>query len=252
MQSPTSDKPKILVVDDDQDMVALLQDLLRQAGFDADGVDSGTQALQSLEAGRYALVLLDLRLKGEDGFTLAQHLRQMSTVPIIMLAGSAHQTDRVLLLQLGAEDFLIKPFSPHELVSRVDAALRRCGAVVPSAPDPAARPRPDGIVLNERLAFDQWVLDLGARELRRADGAVCPLTPAEFRLLETFVRDPQRVWTRDELMLETHDDDNAFGRTLDVLLLRLRRKIEPDPRHPRYIRMERGLGYLFAVPVDRL
>jgi two-component system OmpR family response regulator len=247
-----SDKLQILVVDDDADMVALLQDLLRQAGFEADGTGSGAEALQALRSGRHALVLLDLRLRGEDGLTLARRMRQMSRVPIVMLSGASDETDRVLLLELAADDFLIKPFSPRELVARVRAVLRRCGALAAPALPEAVEPRGTNLPAHERLAFDHWVLDLATRELRHADGAACPLTQAEFRLLEAFVRHPQRVWTRDELLLHTRSvDTDVFDRTIDVLILRLRRKIEPDPRHPRYIRTERGLGYLFAARVDR-
>jgi two-component system OmpR family response regulator len=253
VQALVPDKLQILVVDDEPDMVALLQDLLRQAGFDADGAGSGTQALAAMQSRRpYALVLLDLRLKGEDGLTLARRLRQLSPVPIIILSGSSDETDRVLLLELAADDFLIKPFSPRELVARVRAVLRRCGAL-PERGLAETEPRPTGTAPGERLGFDHWVLDLGARELRSTAGGVCGLTQAEFRLLEAFVRHPQRVWTRDELLLHTRSiDTDVFDRTIDVLILRLRRKIEPDPRHPRYIRTERGLGYLFAAPVQRL
>ncbi|MEW6704490.1 MAG: response regulator transcription factor [Pseudomonadota bacterium] len=252
MQAPAADRLHILVVDDDPDMVALLQDLLRQAGFEADGAGSGREALRALMTRHHALVLLDLRLKGEDGLTLARRLRNLSPVPIVMLSGSSDETDRVLLLELAADDFLVKPFSPRELVARVRAVLRRCGALPEPAGEAEPRPAP-GQPTPERLGFDHWVLDLGARELRRLDGMTCGLTQAEFRLLEAFVRHPQRVWTRDELLLHTRSiDTDVFDRTIDVLILRLRRKIEPDPRHPRYIRTERGLGYLFAAPVQRL
>lgn len=253
MQAPVPDKLQILVVDDEPDMVALLQDLLRQAGFEAEGAGSGAQALAALHARPYALVLLDLRLRGEDGLTLARRTRRLfPQLPIVMLSGSSDETDRVLLLELAADDFLIKPFSPRELVARVRAVLRRCGALQEPAANADGQPITTGTA-GERLGFDHWVLDLGTRQLRSTRGGACPLTQSEFRLLEAFVRHPQRVWTRDELLLHTRSvDTDVFDRTIDVLILRLRRKIEPDPRHPRYIRTERGLGYLFAAPVERL
>jgi len=145
-------------------------------------------------------------------------------------------------------DFLVKPFGPRELVARVRAVLRRYdGAQAASAP---RSPAPAGGA-GERLRFGQWVLDLGERELRAvADGAPCALTQAEFRLLETFARQPRRVWTRDQLLEQTRSvDTEVFDRTIDVLILRLRRKIEPNPKHPQYICTERGIGYVFAAEV---
>ncbi len=249
MDARAADKPTVLVVDDDADMVALLLDVLGQAGFEAEGASTGAQAQAAMAARRHALVLLDLRLKGEDGLMLARRLRQQWAAPIVMLSGSSDETDRVLLLELAADDFLCKPFSPRELVARVRAVLRRSGRLPELPREPAARAVPRG----ECLRFDRWVLDLGLRELRSLDGTACVLTQAEFRLLEAFVRQPQRVWRRDDLLLHTRSiDTEVFDRTIDVLILRLRRKIEPDPRHPRYIRTERGLGYLFAVPVERI
>jgi len=247
----TTTKPQVLVVDDEPDMVALLQDVLSKAGFDADGAGSGAEARRAMAERAYDLMLLDLRLKGEDGLTLARQLRQSSPLPIIMISGSSDETDRVLLLELAADDFLVKPFSPRELVARVRAVLRRyepAGSAAVQAPAPrvAAARSP-----SERLRFGDWVLDLTQRELRSAaDGMACPLTQAEFRLLETFVRQPQRVWTRDQLLEHTRSlDTEVFDRTIDVLILRLRRKIEPNPKHPQYICTERGIGYMFAAEV---
>jgi len=244
-------KPHILVVDDESDMVALLQDLLRKAGFEADGAGSGDEARRAMAARAYELMLLDLRLKAEDGLTLARQLRQSSQIPIIMISGSSDETDRVLLLELAADDFLVKPFSPRELVARVRAVLRRYGSTAEAALPPPAAPakRSSG----DCLRFGDWLLDLGERELRAADGALCALTQAEFRLLEAFVRQPRRVWTRDQLLEHTRSlETEVFDRTIDVLILRLRRKIEPNPKHPRYICTERGLGYTFAADVVKV
>jgi len=246
----TASRARILVVDDERDMVALLQDLLGRAGFGVDGVHTGAAMQQAMQRERYELVLLDLRLKAEDGLMLARQLRQESAIPLIMISGASDETDRILGLELAADDFLVKPFSPRELVARVRAVLRRHG-------QPAAAPTPvrraGGSVRGERLGFGPWVLDLGERELRSREGAACALTQGEFRLLETFVRHPRRVWSRDELLEQTRSlDTEVFDRTIDVLILRLRRKIEPNPKHPQYICTERGMGYMFSAEVVRV
>jgi two-component system OmpR family response regulator len=243
-------RPRVLVVDDEPDMVALLQDVLRRAGFEADGVGSGDEARRAMAANAYTLMLLDLRLKAEDGLTLARQMRNGSGIPIIMISGSSDETDRVLLLELAADDFLIKPFSSRELIARVRAVLRRYDTNPQPAPPPAPAAGP--VPGNELLRFGDWVLDLTDRELRRGDGSICALTQAEFRLLEAFVRQPRRIWTRDQLLEQTRSvDTEVFDRTIDVLILRLRRKIEPNPKHPSYICTERGMGYLFSTDVTR-
>ena len=248
METMETHKPRILVVDDERDMVAMLQDLLGKAGFDADGAHTGGAMHEAMERHAYDLVLLDLRLKAEDGLTLARQLRQASSVPLIMISGSSDETDRILLLELAADDFLIKPFSPRELVARVRAVLRRY-----AEPGAAAAPRAQGMPRGERLGFGQWVLDMAERELRSRTGDPCPLTQGEFRLLEAFVRHPRRVWTRDQLLEQTRSlETEVFDRTIDVLILRLRRKIEPNPKHPQYICTERGIGYMFAAEVARV
>ena len=240
-------RPSVLVVDDEPDMVASLQDVLRRAGFEADGASNGDDARRAMASRQYALMVLDLRLKAEDGLTLARQMRQASAIPIIMISGSSDETDRVLLLELAADDFLVKPFSPRELIARVRAVLRRYDPA-PQAPVPARAPAAAGN--NERLRFGHWTLDLTERELHRADGSLCALTQAEFRLLEAFVRQPRRIWTRDQLLEHTRSlDTEVFDRTIDVLILRLRRKIESNPKHPAFICTERGMGYVFAVDV---
>jgi len=243
-------RPHVLVVDDEPDMVALLQDVLRRAGFEADGAGCGDDARRAMASRAYSLMLLDLRLKAEDGLTLARQMRQNSAIPIIMISGSSDETDRVLLLELAADDFLIKPFSSRELIARVRAVLRRYDLSPQAAP--AAPARTAAAAGNERLQFGDWTLDLTERELHRRDGSLCALTQAEFRLLEVFVRQPRRIWTRDQLLEQTRSlDTEVFDRTIDVLILRLRRKIEPNPKHPSYICTERGMGYLFSADVTR-
>lgn len=238
---------RLLVVDDDADMRAMLDDALRRSGFEVDGVASAAQMREAMAEHDYALVLMDLRLRNEDGLVVARQLREVSAVPIVMISGSSDETDRVLLLELAADDFLIKPFGMRELVARVRAVLRRYEpADTGAAHAPAARARKKG----QGLAFGPWVLNLAERELSSRDGVVCPLTQGEFRLLEAFVRHPHRVWTRDELLEQTRSaDTEVYDRTIDVLILRLRRKIEPNPKHPQFICTERGLGYLFNADV---
>lgn len=266
MEVTETSRPPVLVVDDEPDMVAMLQDILRRAGFEADGVGSSEEARQAMARRDYLLMLLDLRLKTEDGLSFARQLRERSRMPIIMVSGSSDETDRVLMLELAADDFLVKPFSSRELIARVRAVLRRYDMGATAAPAAATPAGPVGAAAeaaaaaaraaNERLRFGEWVLDLTERELRRdpsLGGEVCALTQAEFRLLEAFVRHPRRIWTRDQLLEHTRSlDTEVFDRTIDVLILRLRRKIEPNPKHPCHIVTERGMGYMFSSDVARV
>jgi len=243
-------RPHVLVVDDEPDMVAMLQEVLQRAGFEADGAGCGDSARRAMATRSYALMLLDLRLKAEDGLTLARQMRERSPIPIIMISGSSDETDRVLLLELAADDFLIKPISSRELIARVRAVLRRYSLSPP--PTPATPARTTVPARNERLQFGTWTLDLTDRELQRSDGSLCALTQAEFRLLEVFVRQPRRIWTREQLLEQTRSfDTEVFDRSIDVLILRLRRKIEPNPKRPSFICTERGVGYLFSADVAR-
>lgn len=240
----TLPRQRVLVVDDDPDLRASLDDALTQSGFDVSVAGDGIGLHAALAEAPHALVLLDLRLKDEHGLALARGLRERHpALPIIMISGSSDEMDRVLLLELAADDFLVKPFSPRELLAHVRAVLRRTQPVAGTA---TAAPREPAA----QLQFGDWTLDLRERELRGADGRVCALTPAEFRLLEAFVGQPGKVWTRDQLLEHTRSlETEVFDRSVDVLILRVRRKIEPNPKHPRYICTERGLGYVFAVPV---
>ncbi len=240
-------KARILVVDDDPDMRATLDDLLVHAGFDVDGVADGVQMRQALARHTYSLAMLDLRLQWEDGARLARELRGASRIPIIMISGASDETDRVLSLEETADDFLIKPFNQRELLARVRAVLRRIAE--PRAPAERAATASAGTP-HERLRFGPWILDLHDRALRGEDGSACPLTSAEYRLLEALVRQPHRVWAREQLLEQTRSDEvEVFDRAIDVLILRLRRKIEPNPKCPRYICTERGLGYVFSADV---
>jgi DNA-binding response OmpR family regulator len=187
-------------------------------------------------------VILDLRLPGEDGMQIARRLREQSAVPILMLTGRTDEADRVMGLELGADDYLVKPFSPRELLARVRALLRRARAQATVA---------DAIARVRAYRFGTWELNIGLRRLKSADGKPVELTNGEFSLLTAFLSAPQRVLTRDQLleMSRLHNSE-VYDRSIDVQILRLRRKIEPDPANPSFIRTERGAGYVFQAPVE--
>lgn len=233
--------PHVLIVDDEADMRELLCDLIESNGLRATAVEDGAAMREHLARGDYALLILDLRLRREDGLTLARSVRETSAIPIMILTGKGDETDRILGLELAADDYLMKPFNPRELLARVRALLRRAGGELA----PQRAPRSDA---DERdvSRFGDWSLDFSARTLRDASNQPCPLTPSEYTLLEAFVRNANKVLTRDRL-LENLRGENAdvFDRTIDVLILRLRRKIERNPCHPEFIRTERGIGYIF-------
>jgi two-component system phosphate regulon response regulator OmpR len=226
---------RVLVVDDDPSLRDLLADFLGASGFVVDAAADGSQMRARIAAQPPDAIVLDLMLPGEDGLTLARELRKASDVPILMLSARGEEIDRVVGLEVGADDYLAKPFSPRELLARLRALLRRARA---SAAAPReATPAP--------LRFGPFALDVAGWRLLRGETEV-PLTTAEFELLRVFVEHPQRVLSRDDLIarLKGYTRD-AFDRSIDVRVTRLRRKIEPDPAQPVYIRTVRGEGYLF-------
>ena len=274
VQDRESPRTRILVVDDDVDQLATIGDLLRSAGFDAQLLQTGWELREALARNTYALVLLDLHLSGETGLSIARELRATSTMPIIMISGAADEVDRILLLELAADDFLTKPFSPRELLARVRAVLRRSRMPAPNDPAPRGLPAspaatPPGLNMpaptlaaalppartlpaaaGQVFHFGSWQLRVNERELIGETGCRCDLTAQEFRLLEVLVRKPNRVWTREQLIEQTRSlAADVYDRTIDVLILRLRRKIEPNPKLPQYICTERGLGYVFSAKV---
>ncbi|WP_018606604.1 response regulator [Uliginosibacterium gangwonense] len=240
-----STEPRVLIVDDEQDMRELLCDLIESAGLHAFAVEDGAGMRHELAGGEYSLLILDLRLRREDGLTLARAVRQHSSIPIMILTGKGDETDRILGLELAADDYLMKPFNPRELLARVRALLRRAGELAPGTS--ARKPTTP----HEVAHFGGWTLDFTTRVLQDAQHQHCTLTPSEFSLLETLVKNANRVLTRDQLLEHMRGEHTeVFDRTIDVLILRLRRKIEPNPEHPGFIRTERGMGYIFTAPVE--
>ena len=233
--------PHILAVDDDPGIRDLITDYLSSHELRVTAVADG-RAMQAVLAEQVVdLVVLDLRLQAEDGMALARRLRDESTIPIIMLTGRVEEADRVMGLELGADDYLTKPFSPRELLARIRTVLRRRRAEVRQG-------RPDGI---RAYRFDGWELNLNTRRLTAVDGRGVPLSNGEFSLLVVLLGAPQRILSRDQLLdLSRLHNDEVYNRSVDVQIMRLRRKIEKDAAQPRYIRTERGAGYVFGVPVD--
>ena len=237
-----STAPHVLIVDDEADMRELLCDLIESNGLRATAVDDGAAMRLQLADGDYALLILDLRLRREDGLTLARAVRGSSAIPIMILTGKGDETDRILGLELAADDYLMKPFNPRELLARVRALLRRAGGELVPARAPRGQPAEHDV-----SRFGDWRLDFSARTLRDQNNQPCALTPSEYALLEAFVRNANRVLTRDKLLENLRGEHaDVFDRTIDVLILRLRRKIERNPCHPEFIRTERGIGYIFC------
>jgi DNA-binding response OmpR family regulator len=233
--------PHVLVVDDDPTIRDLVSDYLGQHELRVSTVADGRamQALLGVEV--VDLIVLDLKLKGEDGMGLARRLRDESAIPIIMLTGRAEEADRVMGLELGADDYLTKPFSPRELLARIRTILRRRRAEVRQG-------KPEGI---RAYRFDGWELNLNTRRLQSPAGQSVPLSNGEFSLLVVMLGAPSRILSRDQLLdLSRLHNDEVYNRSVDVQIMRLRRKIEKDPAEPRYIRTERGAGYLFGVAVE--
>jgi DNA-binding response OmpR family regulator len=234
--------PHVLAVDDDPSIRDLVADYLRGNDLRVTTAATGKELAEVMGRETIDLVILDVRLKGEDGMQIARRLREESSIPILMLTGLAEEADRVMGLELGADDYLTKPFSPRELLARVRALLRRAKAQATVA---------DEISKVRAYRFGQWELNIGLRKLRSPQGTLVELTKGEFSLLAAFLSAPQRVLTRDQLLdLSRLHNAEVYDRSIDVQILRLRRKIEEDPSHPRFITTERGSGYLFAAPVE--
>jgi DNA-binding response OmpR family regulator len=237
-------RPHILVVDDDPQIRSLLKDYFGENGLRVSVASNGQEMSRIMNDEAIDLVVLDLRLADEDGMAIARSLRDRLAIPLVMLTGVRDEADRVMGLELGADDYVLKPFSPRELLARIRTILRRTKN---SAADPVRRRE------IRAYRFGDFELNLRTRRLKRQDGRAVNLTNGEVNLLAALLAAPGRVLTRDQLLEASRVYDNeVYDRTIDIQVLRLRRKIEEDAAQPRYIVTERGVGYLFSSPVEVL
>jgi DNA-binding response OmpR family regulator len=243
-------KSRILVVDDDAAVRTLLRECYELEGYEVTEARDGADLVKALAAGRFDLMTLDLSLGGESGLDIARDIRTRNNIPIIMITGKGDTIDRVVGLELGADDYITKPFHVREVLARTRAVLRRYEALpVTQSGSDAAVASPDSAT---RFWFDRWILDPARRDLRLENGEARELTTAEFNLLVLFVERPARVLSRDTIMdlLKGHEW-SPFDRSIDSLIVRLRKKIERDPEVPHLIKTVRGVGYVFAAEVRK-
>ncbi|WDZ81138.1 response regulator (plasmid) [Ensifer adhaerens] len=234
----------VLIVDDDREIRELVSGYLKKNGLRATAVADGRQMRSFLEGDTVDLIVLDVMMPGDDGLVLSRELRagKHKAIPIIMLTARSDEMDRILGLEMGADDYLSKPFSARELLARIKAVLRR------------ARMLPPNLQISEAgqlLRFGQWKLDTTARHLIDADGTVIALSGAEYRLLKVFIDHPQRVLNRDQLLNLTQGREaDLFDRSIDLLVSRVRQRLGDDAREPTYIKTVRSEGYVFSVPIE--
>jgi len=232
--------PHILVVDDHPDIREPLTKYLEVHGLRVTPADSAASARRSLKDSAIDLVVLDIMMPGEDGLSLCRHLRESTRLPVILLTAMTEETDRIVGLEMGADDYVSKPFNPRELLARIKAVLRRSTALPPEPDD----------LRSEFIKFASWALDVRRRELVGEDGISAPLSTAEFSLLRAFLTHPGRVLNRDQLLdLTQARSASVFDRTIDNQVSRLRKKIEVDPKNPEIIQTVWGGGYMFAGEV---
>jgi len=240
----TTQSPKILVVDDDQAMRQLLIEYLAGHGITADGAGTVAEATAAVQEKNYDLVLLDLGLPDGDGADLARRWRQETTMSIICITGRTEEADMVMGLELGADDYVTKPFSLREILARMRAVLRRAGHSVQTPVTRGKHPR--------AYQFGGWNLNLNTRRLTAPDSRNVSLTNAEFNLLVVFLGTPGRIISREKLLESTRAFDDIYDRAIDVQILRLRRKLEADPKNPTLLRTERGAGYFLDTEIETL
>lgn len=231
----------LLVVDDDREIRRLIEEYLTQAGYRVSAAADGRAMRRVMEQHRIDLVVLDLMLPGEDGLSLCRELRARSNLPILMLTARGAEIDRIVGLEMGADDYLAKPFNPRELLARIRSILRRAQALPPNlvAEDVAA------------FRFAGWTLEVASRNAVASDGLVVPLSGAEFRLLRVLLEHPNRVLSRDQLLELTNGRESIlFDRSIDVLVGRLRKRLRDDGKEPTLIKTVRGEGYVLAAGVE--
>ncbi|WP_421723201.1 response regulator [Bauldia sp.] len=233
--------PHILIVDDSADIREPLARYLVKSGMRVTAADGGNEMRRALKSSAIDLVVLDIMMPGEDGLSLCRMLRETTDLPVILLTAMAEDTDRVVGLEIGADDYVTKPFNPRELLARIKAVLRRSRSLPPHAAEPETR----------RLRFDRWTLDTARREISTDDGIAVALSTTEFRLLSTFVRRPHMVLSREQLLdLTSGRSLEPFERSIDNQVSRLRKKIEADPKSPTIIKTVWGGGYVLACDVE--
>jgi two-component system phosphate regulon response regulator OmpR len=235
---------RVLIVDDDPAVRDMLAEYLSSHGYDVAQADGGAAMRAELERAVPDVVLLDVGLPGEDGLSLARYLRERYELGIVMVTGAGEVVDRIVGLEMGADDYIAKPFDPRELRARLKSVMRRTqsrGAAAAAPAAPAAQ-APEG-----RLPVGRCLLDLKSHQLYERDGAEVPLTSMEYELLRVFAEHPNQVLSRDRLLTLTRNREwEPFDRSIDIRIARLRRKIEEDPENPRTLRTVRGAGYMFV------
>ncbi|MFT0861836.1 response regulator [Ancylobacter sp. G4_0304] len=233
--------PHIAIVDDHRDIRDLVGKYLHRHGYRTSLAENAAAFRRLMERNAFDLVVLDVMMPGEDGLSLCRYLRESTQLPVIMLTAMAEETDRIVGLELGADDYLSKPFNPRELLARIKAVLRRVQSLPPQR----------GQLKAKEVRFDRWVLNVGRRELIDPEGLAVPLSTAEFRLLSVFLDHAGLVLSRDQLLdLTVGRSAEPFDRAIDNQVSRLRKKIEEDPKSPVIIKTHWGGGYSFSVEVD--
>ena len=238
-----SDRPHLLLVDDERSIREPLAQYLSRNGFRVTAVESASEARVRLNANAIDLVILDIMMPGEDGLSLCRHIRETSEIPVILLTARTEETDRIVGLEMGADDYVLKPFSPRELVARIKVIFRRVatGGQRVTAPDGA------------NYSFAGWLLKTQERTLVDSEGVSLPLSTAEYNLMLAFATRPNSVLSRDQLLDITQGREaNAFDRAIDNQISRLRKKIEPDPKNPTLIKTVWGGGYTLSAEVRKL
>lgn len=248
MRAMQQQVPHVLIVDDDREIRDLLARFVEKHGFRVTAARDGRELRRLFPDGRFDLVVLDIMMPGENGLDLCRWLRSISRVPVIMLTAMGEETDRIVGLELGADDYLAKPFNPRELLARIKAVLRRTGA---GSNGPAATPSASEAPA-QVLRFAGWTLETARRRLLSPAGVEVPLTGGEYDLLLALAERPNRVLTRDMLLdLLRGRTAGPFDRAIDVQISRLRRKLEDDARNPTLIKTVRGGGYVLSAPIER-
>ena len=236
-------QPHVLVVDDARDIREPLTRYLRENGFRVTSAENAAVARKAMRTSGIDIVILDIMMPGEDGLSLCRYIRESSGIPVIMLTARGEELDRIVGLEVGADDYMGKPFNPRELLARIGAVLRRTNTLPPRLRGPAA----------ERYRFGEWIFNASQREIVGPSGLAMPLSSGEFKLLMAFLDRPKMALSREQLLdLTKGRDADVFDRSIDNQISRLRRKIEQDPKNPRYIKTVWGGGYMSTFDVEIL